>query len=141
MRAFLLAVCLSVLASGCRRPEPAVEEVAAEPLVPGAAAQPFSGKAQVQVDIQNGFKENEVTVYVDGQRRFSKKITTNQTTGLAERLEFEWKKPEFMLGIALENEKKEWRCRVNLKDGIHLGVSRLEGRIHVQQSSFPFGYM
>lgn len=134
-----LAFCLCMLASSCGRPELAVEEISAEPY--GATVQrEFPGKAQVKIDLQGGFKAEEVAVYVDGRKRFSKKITTNQATSLADRLEFEWKRPELTLGVVLEKEKREWHCKLDLKLGTNVGVNKLEGRIRIVQSDTPFGY-
>jgi hypothetical protein len=139
MRTLLLALCLFVLASACRRPQLPVEEIAVEPFGTPVERK-FTGKAQVKIDLQGGFSENGVLIFVDGRKKFSKTVTTNPATGLAARLEFAWEKPELLLGVIVEDQKQEWRCKLDLKSGTNIGVNRIEGRVRIIQSDTPFGY-
>ncbi len=139
MRTLLFILGFLIFASGCRRPELPVEEISTEPYGPTVQRE-FTGKAQVKIDLQGGFNENGVLLFVDGRKKFSKTVTTNQATGLADRLEFEWEKPDLTLGVVLEDEKREWRCKVDLKRGTNVGVNKLGDSIRIVQSDTPFGY-
>jgi hypothetical protein len=126
----------------CAQAPVALEEIRVERFSPAPAGYKDSIKGlAARVDIQTGFADEPVTIYVDNKRVYSNKVTTNQATGFADSREFTWTQPQIQLRIQVGSDRREWRCVVNLEEGLYLGILQVDRRIHVLQSAGPFGYM
>jgi hypothetical protein len=138
----MVMVCICLIALSCAGTPIAAEGIQVEPLaLPPAGYKDSIKGLPARIDIQTLFADEPVTIYVGRQRVFSKKVTTNQTTGLADSVIVNWTQPKIQLRILIGDERKEWRCDVDLEQGIYLGILRANGRIQVLQSASPFGYM
>ncbi|MCI0722545.1 MAG: hypothetical protein L0338_26775 [Acidobacteria bacterium] len=138
---FLMVIFLAIIAS-CVTVPMIFEQVSVQKIGPVAARnKPSAGVFHGRVDIQAAFTRQRITIFSGDRQLFSKAVTTNHTTGLAEQFEFDSKHPHIRLRVVVGTERKEWHCFVNLEEESYLAIQWIDSRLQVFQSSMSFGYM
>ena len=96
----------------------------------------------LNVDLQEGFSNDTVSIRVDGTEVFSKKnVTTKQMIGLAESFTVQVPNGPFnlQLDVPMRNLKKV--ITLKMDNVLYLGISIRGTDIEVIQSGKSFGYM
>jgi len=97
-------------------------------------------KSMYRVDFQADFNNEEVVLYVDGEKVFSKTISSSPVLGLADSMELKKKADTVKLTIVLPQKKEEWLCAIDLSKGVYIGIELTEEGLLVTQSINPYLY-
>lgn len=95
------------------------------------------------IDLQDGFKDDLVTVKVNGKEVLGGgRISTEFQIGWAKRLEVEVEENHAVVDISISTKKQSKEIKIELSGHTYLGLSLTPTNdIDVRISSEPFGYL
>jgi len=97
--------------------------------------------ATLGFDFQEGFDDDTVAVYVDGERVFRRAhVTTQRLLGLAHSFHLERAEGPVMLLVLVETRRLIWSARMRVAADVYLGISVVDGQLDVFRADKGFGY-
>jgi hypothetical protein len=97
--------------------------------------------AVLTCDLQEGFDDDTVAIYIHGKRVFRQRhVTTMRMLGLARSFQIEAKEGFAILMILVETRELLWTDQLAVSDDVHLGISIVAGTLDVFRSDKALGY-
>jgi hypothetical protein len=92
-------------------------------------------------DLQEGFDDDTVAVYMHGKRVFHKRhVTTMRLLGLAHSFQLTVEDGPTILMVVVATRKLLWTDRLTVGGEMHLGISIVDGALDVFRSDKALGY-
>ena len=99
-----------------------------------------TGDHTVFIDMQYGFDNDDVTIYIDGEEKFEGNITSNPTLGLAHRISSLQNGGTHMLKIVVNNGRSA-TVPFSIKKDLYIGVGNsTSNSFEFDFQNTPFAY-
>jgi len=95
----------------------------------------------LNIDLQDGFINDHVIIYVDSVEIFNQgSIKSNKMLGLAAQLHTSCQGRWALVGIKVTNRNIEREVKIRLDHITTLGISIVDGQLFFRESDTPFAY-